>query len=42
LITDDDLRERFSLEGRRTVLERYSLKENAKKLAQIIRDLSAG
>ncbi len=42
LITDDDLRERFSLEGRRTVLERYSLKESAKKLAQIIRDLSAG
>jgi glycosyltransferase involved in cell wall biosynthesis len=41
LITDDDLRERFSLEGRRTVLERYSLKENGGKLAQIIKDLSA-
>ena len=40
LITDKDLRERFSLEGRRTVLERYSLKDSAEKLAQIIRGLN--
>ncbi|MDD5546627.1 MAG: glycosyltransferase [Candidatus Omnitrophica bacterium] len=40
LITDDNLRERFSFEGRRTVIERYSLKGNAGKLAQIIKDLS--
>lgn len=40
LITNKNLRERFSLEGRRTVLERYSLKDSAEKLAQIIRGLS--
>lgn len=40
LITNKNLRERFSLEGRRTVLERYSLKDNAGKLTQIIESLN--
>lgn len=40
LITDKNLRKQFSVEGRKRVLERYSLRDNAKKLIHIIESLN--
>jgi glycosyltransferase involved in cell wall biosynthesis len=41
LLADPELRRRFAEAGRRTVEERYSLKVNAPRIADTIRDVVA-